>query len=111
MRALEGNFKALNVGPEGRIVIGDAWQRGGATPEGRPFDLVLLDPLYADSEDTSPEGPVGRFLRGLAKTDQDAPLVVLHHRSTVRFPEETDAAWRIVDSRTYGTNTVTFFER
>ena len=109
--ALRGNLKALNVGPEGRIIHGDAWRRATATPEGAPFDLVLLDPPFRDSYDTSQRGRVPRYLGRLIAAEERYPLVVLHYRSTVRFVADTLAPWRIVDRRTYGISAVGLFAR
>lgn len=44
--ALEANIAALDVGDRSTVIRGDALRRLGAL--GDPFDLVLLDPPYAD---------------------------------------------------------------
>jgi len=108
---LRRNLDALGVGPEATIVAGDAWSRALRAPDGVPFGLVLLDPPYVDSDDTSHEGPVKRYLRRLAGCGDETPLVVLHHRASVRFVMEGDDTWRPVDRRTFGSNGVTFFSR
>ncbi len=119
--ALRANFKALAVGAEASIVIGDAWRRAVAAPDGQPFDLVLLDPPYADSDDVSEGGPVRRYLERIAGGGGLCPLVVLHHRAEAGFCVEPALLkqlearstkvdqWRILDHRIYGTSAVTFF--
>lgn len=118
---LRANLKALAVGPEASIVVGDAWRRAVATPDHRPFDLVLLDPPYADSDDVSGGGLVRGYLERIAGAGGPCPLVVLHHRAEARFCMEPVPGngletghtpvnqWRILDNRTYGSSAVTFF--
>jgi 16S rRNA (guanine966-N2)-methyltransferase len=109
--ALRRNLHALGAGPEATIVTSDGWTHAARTPEGLPFGLVFLDPPYADSDDTSDQGRVKQYLRRLANCGGEAPLVILHHRASIRHVMESDDAWQIVDQRTFGSNGVTFFGR
>ena len=96
-----------------------AWRRAIADEDGKPFELILLDPPYADSDDVSAQGRVATYLHRLTRADIGGsevtrpgvtrPLVVLHHRSTVCFDEAAVTPWAIVDTRTYGTNTIVMF--
>ena len=106
---LKRNLDALAVGPEATIVTRDAWSHALGTRDGAPFDLVFLDPPYADSDDTSGGGLVRRYLSRLAATGGAGTHVVLHHRTSIRFVLEGEQNWRIVDRREFGSNGVTFF--
>ncbi len=109
LAALRWNFSALRVGAEATIVTADAWRHGVAGCDGCPFELVLVDPPYRDSMDTSPAGPVRRYLTRLGEHDESRPLVVVHHSAKVRFTMDPNDSWRVADERTIGSNAVTFF--
>lgn len=105
------NLDALGVGPEATVVGRDAWSAAVCSPSGRPFDLILLDPPYADTRDMSPDGPLKRYLGRLAERRDNLPLVVLHHAASVPFEVDSDGGWRIVDQRMHGTNAITMLMR
>jgi 16S rRNA (guanine(966)-N(2))-methyltransferase RsmD len=109
--ALRRNLHSLGVDREASIVTQDAWRCAVLSMEGRPFELIFLDPPYRASEDTSHRGAVRQYLARLGERDDNKPFVVLHHHVKVRFETQASEVWRIVDQRTYGTNSVTFFQR
>lgn len=111
LSALRRNIEALNADAETTVVTADAWRSAVCGPDNRPFDLVLLDPPYRDSQDSSEQGAVRRYLTRLQSSEDCAPLVVLHHRAGVRYDEDTGSGWRIVDQRTMGSNAITLFEK
>lgn len=111
LNALRRNLDMLGIGAEAAIVTQDAWRHSVQDPNGRPFDLVFLDPPYRDSQDTSEGGPVRGYLCRLRQIEENRPLVVLHHNAKVRFDTLPIDPWRIVDQRTSGSHTVAFFAR
>ena len=111
LKALRQNMDALSVRSEAPIVTRDAWRYGVLGVDARPFELIFLDPPYRSSEDTSPSGAVHTYLARLAERDDNRPLVLLHHRATTSFETTAPDVWRIVDRRTFGTNSVSFFSR
>ncbi|MFQ5590814.1 MAG: 16S rRNA (guanine(966)-N(2))-methyltransferase RsmD [Phycisphaerae bacterium] len=108
--ALRRNLTALAVGPEARIIARDAWREALESPDACCFDLVLLDPPYADSDDATPDGAVTRYLTNLARLHGANPLVVLHHRARVQYSAPSDEAWSVLRQRTFGSSGVTFFQ-
>ena len=110
LATLRKNLDALQVGPEGSIVSGNAWTQAVASPDGHPFELVFLDPPYVDSEDASGSGAVAQYLKRLYRIEGDKPLVVLHHRSSVRYAPEPGDEWSILNQRAFGSGSVTFFQ-
>ena len=108
--ALRRNLDALRVGPEASIVARDAWREAVATPDGRPFDLVFLDPPYVDSEDASDSGAVREYFKRFDPHGGGKPLVVLHHHARVRYAPDAENSWRILKQRTFGSNGVTVFQ-
>ena len=111
LSALRRNIEALGANAETTLVTADAWRSAVCGPENRPFDLVLLDPPYGDSKDSSEQGAVRRYLMRLQSSKHGSPLVVLHHRPGVRYDEDSGSGWRIVDQRTIGSNAITLFEK
>ncbi|MEK7755848.1 MAG: hypothetical protein AAB385_01400, partial [Planctomycetota bacterium] len=80
-----------------------------ATPNGRPFALIFLDPPYRECEDITERGKVRRFLRRLGDAPAVERLVVLHHPAGTQFVLTRDDPWRVVEERRIGSNAVTFF--
>lgn len=108
---LRQNLAALGVDNETTIVAGNAWTNAIKAPDGQVFELILLDPPYADSDDASDDGPVRRYLENLAQLEADDSLVVLHHRAGVDYDMSDRPPWKLVDRRTMGTNAVTILAR
>jgi 16S rRNA (guanine966-N2)-methyltransferase len=111
LEVLRRNIESLGAGPESCVVPGDAWRASMATPNGRPFALIFLDPPYRDCEDTTDCGEVRRFLRWLGDAPVVERLVVLHHPAGTRFVLTENDPWRVVEKRCIGSNAVTFFTR
>lgn len=110
LAALKQNLDALRVGPEASLAAGDAWREALGGPGERQFDLVLLDPPYADSADTSSAGAVRQYLAQLGEVSSSTPLVVLHHDQRVRYEAKAGDNWTVYKQRKFGSNLVTFFE-
>lgn len=109
--ALQANLAGLGAGSEAVLNRKDAWTEAARRPDTHAFELVFLDPPYVDSQDSSSAGRVMRFLAELAPNAGDRALLVLHHRATVAFADPSDGAWRMVESRKFGTNGVTIYTR
>ncbi len=109
LEALRQNLTSFGVQNMATIVTRNAWRWAVSDATGRPFDLVFLDPPYRDSEDVSDKGSVRLFLARFVELEDNNPVVVLHHSAKVAFSAGPCDRWRIVDRRTFGTSSVTFF--
>ena len=109
--ALRRNVRVLGAEELATVVTHDAWRASMADPDGRPFELVFLDPPYRDSEDLSESGAVRRYLARLGGVEDNRPLVVLHHAATVRLEMDDIDTWRVWDRRRFGTHAVSFLLR
>lgn len=109
LAVLRKNLDSLRAGPEAVVHGSDGWRAPMELPDGQPYDLVFLDPPYAESEDSSESGHVRRWLRRAARETQRRPLVVLHHFAKVPYEQCPEEGWSILDHRSYGTNSVTMF--
>lgn len=108
LESLHKNIDELDASEGSTVNVRNAWRASLADPEGQPFDLILLDPPYRDSADSSNTGRVFRYLQELT-TDDSSPLVVLHHESTVHYDVDEDNRWRIINQRKFGSSTMTVF--
>ena len=105
LAALQENIVTLQA--DGEICRGDAW-REAADWSGEPFELMFLDPPYRDSKDPTPTGQVARFLQRLVRGPTGHRVIVFHHESRLAFELQADSPWQIIDTRTIGTNSITF---
>jgi 16S rRNA (guanine966-N2)-methyltransferase len=72
----------------------------------RKYDVVFVDPPYADTEDVLPASPLGRLLARLSKhITRDGIVLVRTRRSTVLA--ECYSGLRTLDRREWGTMAVT----
>lgn len=109
--ALKENIENLNAHHQATIVTRDAWRAALLDENERPFDLVLLDPPYKDTEDRTDQGAVKQYLRRLAEVQNVDTLVVLHHQAPKQLEFDSDGPWRVLDFRIFGTNAVTMIAR
>ena len=100
--ALGANVDALRANAQARIVRSSV--EGAGPRVGGPFELVLVDPPYADV----PSGAVARALMLLRDRLAPGATLVLEHASGDSPPEMCD--FRRGESRRYGDTTLTFCE-
>ena len=111
LASLRQNIEALSAGQSATIVAKDAWKSAIMDGDERPFDLVLLDPPYQDSTDTTPRGHVRTYLERLFSMDGSNPVVVLHHQDRVQYDLGTGEPYRLADRRRYGSGAISVFVR
>lgn len=105
---LKANMTALHAEDRGTIIMGDAWSRLLERQAKLRYALILLDPPYCDTRDSSPGGRIRTFLRSL-DTRASRPLVVVHHPAGEQFDGAGDDGWRIDHHRVYGSGATTWF--
>ena len=81
-------------------------------PRDVPFDLVFVDPPYAQSERMDATSPIGRLLVGIGEGDllADGGLVVVEHATSSAALGHAGALI-LDDQRRYGGTTVSFYEK
>lgn len=110
LTALRANIEALCAGAQSVLLVRDGWTQVTEAPDGRPLDLIFLDPPYRDSQDVSETGRVRSCLKTLGRVADRRPIVVLHHEAKVRYALPPNDVWRIADHRISGSNGLTIFE-
>lgn len=111
LTVLRSNIELLQADDRATVVTRDAWMAASAPQPHRSFDLVLLDPPYAESQDSTASGDVRQFLQHLAPHAGPQTLVVFHHHQKAVYADEPAAAWRMIDQRHYGTSVITLWTR
>lgn len=109
LSVLRSNIELLQAGDRATVVSRDAWLSAAQPQVRHPFDLVLLDPPYADSQDTTATGEVHRFLVNLAPHAATSALVVFHHHEKAVYNDDPTCLWRIMDQRHYGSSAITIW--
>lgn len=107
LEVLRKNMDQLKVEANGIIITRDAWVSAADKHREQLFELIFLDPPYADSSDWSLAGRVPRLLAEFAVVGGVAPLIMLHHEARSGTPPVAPP-WRVRDHRIYGTNAITF---
>jgi 16S rRNA (guanine966-N2)-methyltransferase len=122
LRALRQNLRQLNLEERSRVVAAPV-ERVLASPPWSElaFDLVLIDPPYADllgrtpaahgnlMGRTRPTRLVPDFLQGIVSQVRTGGRVVLEHASRDVSPEIPGL--QIETSRTYGDTALSFYQR
>lgn len=110
VRVLRQNLERLGATEAQALVqCGDAWKLPGPAGTLAAVELLFLDPPFADSADSGAAGAVQRFLRNWTPTGSTRPVIVLHHQSSVAYPQNA-GGWQRMDEREFGSGRVTFYE-
>lgn len=109
LAVLRKNVESIGAADVSTVMTRDAWRFAVCGTEERRFELVFLDPPYRHSDDVSEHGPVRQYLTRLGAFNRDRPLVVLHHRAKVSYDMPASEPWRVIDRRTIGTSSISFF--
>lgn len=114
LAVLHANLDRLKAGPEAVVIACDVWRRPPAAPSGfAPFELVFLDPPFADARDTSEGSRIVTLLARLAEAGRLAPesLLVVRHETKVRFEGTVAGVWTVDDVREIGGSGISFLVR
>lgn len=104
LAALKGNLEALGVAADAQVVARSVESVGAELAP--PFDVVFVDPPYADVQSGAAPRALSRLLERGLLASEDA-LVVLEHSSKTPPPELAGVA--LVETRTYGDTQISFY--
>jgi 16S rRNA (guanine966-N2)-methyltransferase len=110
LTALRGNLAALGAGSEAAVIAGDAWRRLPELMKSRRYELLFLDPPYADSRDWSATGRVPVLLAGLSEAASTGTTIVFHHQASVAAIDSVPGPWVVCDQRVYGSSAVSMLK-
>ncbi len=109
---LRRNLKTLEAGPQAGVVVGDIWRASICPPVNfPPLDLILLDPPFADTADTSERSKVASLSRRVRSSPAitNDTLLVIRHEAKIHWPNSIGHAWTLDNRRVYGRNAFSFF--
>ncbi len=111
LRLLKQNIQALTLEDLSDVTAKNAWLLPHWHKESEPFDLIFLDPPYADSRDSGPESKLGKLLTELAKSQILSPVGTVILRHEVAYPPANNYGFlELSQSRRYGSMGLSFFE-
>jgi 16S rRNA (guanine966-N2)-methyltransferase len=111
LKALRQNIERLGIGhatkvlpmPVARALAGMSWGKGA-------FDVVFMDPPYAEVRDGAFDAPLASVLdRALGPSVRSGGRVVLEHAKGAKPPAIADLA--LESTRTYGDTALSFYLR
>ena len=111
LRLLKQNIHALALEEKTHIAAKNAWLFPRWSTASEPFDLIFVDPPYADSRDSVPTSVLGKLLSGLSEPQIISPegTVVLRHEAA--YPPATNyGRLQLSQSRRYGSMALSFLE-
>lgn len=111
LRLLKQNIQTLDLAQQSRVASKNAWLFPRWSTATEPFDLIFLDPPYADSRECAPDSDLGKLLIGLCRPQilNSGGTVILRHEA-VSTPAKNYDSLVLSQSRSYGAMGLSFFE-
>ncbi len=103
--ALKANLLSLGLGSQVKLMVNNVDRIPGSQLAGRPFDLVVIDPPYADVSSGALTIALNRLFRDLVFSSN--ALLVLEHAS--RDAPPLIERWSLTESRRHGDTTLSFY--
>lgn len=108
---LEKNIEKAGFVGQSKVVTADAFRVGaGPARKGWEYDLVFVDPPYANTADVSLGSPLAGVLGLIAEQVIAEGLVVVRTRRSTKLANRYGAL-EVVERREWGTMAVTILER
>ena len=109
LRVLRGTVAALGVPAEaGRVLAADVFRLLAAPCSGKPFDLALADPPYAEAQDKNWQA---QLADSLARNGWVRPGGVFVFETEGKRPPPSLPDWRLARDKTYGSTRVLIWVR
>ena len=104
---LKKNIAKADFVDQSRIAAVNAFQTGALVGiDGRKYDLVFVDPPYADSRAVSVESPLGLLLMTLSGQVTEAGIISVRTEASVNLLDNYGSL-EIIDRRKWGKMAVT----
>lgn len=111
LRLLKQNIHTLSLDQQSQVTRKNAWLFSRWSRASEPFDLIFVDPPYADSRDCGLDSDLGKLLTGLSQPQilsREGTVVIRHE--AVSKPAKNYGSIELSQSRTYGSMALSFFE-
>jgi len=108
---LKRNIEKTGFVEESKVIRADAFRIGAPIgSNGHKYDLVFVDPPYADTEDISERSPLGHLLNVIqSQVTEQGIVVVRAHQSTALL--DNYGQFQVIERRRWGTMTVTIVQK
>ncbi|MHC4155380.1 MAG: 16S rRNA (guanine(966)-N(2))-methyltransferase RsmD [Planctomycetota bacterium] len=108
---LEKNIEKAGFVEQSRVIAANAFKVGApAGPKGQEYDLVFIDPPYADTADVSSGSALAGVLGLVCEQVTPKGFVVVRTRRSTELPDKYGGL-RVVERREWGTMAVTILQR
>ena len=111
LRLLKQNIHTLGLDQQSQVTRKNAWLFSRWPTASEPFDLIFVDPPYADSRDCTPDSELGKLLTGLSEPQilsREGTVVIRHE--AVSKPAKNYGSLELSQSRVYGAMALSFLE-
>ncbi len=113
LKCLRENLATIKLSSGVAVVAKTAETATAKPPDSRGFSIVFVDPPFKLSENVTPGTVMGQVIARLGNqipVEPDA-LVLWRHDEACKLPATLPGGWTCTDSRSWGTNAITLFER
>jgi len=104
---LERNLQKAGLVKESKVITANAWKIGAPAAEDRRYDLVFVDPPYADTADVSSDSALGGLLGILADRIAGGGIVVVRTNKDTKLLANY-GEFDLIERRKWGTMAVGF---
>ncbi|UCF43946.1 MAG: RsmD family RNA methyltransferase [Planctomycetota bacterium] len=106
---LETNIEKAGFLKESKVILADAFKIGAPVNE-QPYDLVFVDPPYADTSEIGDGSPLSDLMAILTNRLAPHGTVVVRTRKNIQLPEQY-GQFHVIERRQWGTMAVTILQK
>jgi 16S rRNA (guanine966-N2)-methyltransferase len=106
---LQTNIEKAGFAKESKVIRSDAFKLGAPMNE-RLYDLVFVDPPYADTEQVDNDSPLSELLATLINQLAPDGTVVVRTRKNIQLLEQYNQL-HVIERRQWGTMAVTILQK
>jgi 16S rRNA (guanine(966)-N(2))-methyltransferase RsmD len=104
---LERNLQKAGFIKESKVITANAWKIGAPAVEGRKYDLVFVDPPYADTADVSADSALAGLLLVLENQVAVGGIVIVRTNKDAELLDKY-GGFDLIERRIWGTMAVGF---
>jgi 16S rRNA G966 N2-methylase RsmD len=110
LTTLNKNIEKAGFIKDSKVIRANAFKIGAPPgPGGRKYDLIFVDPPYADTENVGIDSRLGNLLDILAGQIDAGGFVVVRTRRTIELPDQYGPL-KVIERREWGTMAITILQ-
>lgn len=111
LTTLNKNIEKAGFIKDSKVIKANAFKIGAPPcPGGRIYDLIFVDPPYADTENVGIDSRLGNLLDILAGQIEPGGFVVVRTRRTIELPDQYGSL-KVIERRGWGTMAITILQQ